>query len=169
MHPIEQHYRENRDKLVNVVKRRVGNNHAIAEECVQEAYARAWQYFGSFNEAIKPFNAWFNTILNNTVNTTKKIERDRGISLEETGDIFEDDSLGQDYEHLIHTIDKDIDKVANEGHKEILKLHFVHEMKPSEIFFVTEGYTQEAIKKVVQRFRGELVDKYAGSVKHHTS
>lgn len=61
---IEQHYRNNFDKIVATFTPRYGAHNA--EDIVQEAYARACQYFYSYNPDTE-FENWFSRILSRSV------------------------------------------------------------------------------------------------------
>jgi RNA polymerase sigma factor (sigma-70 family) len=82
---IEEHYRQNFEKLIKRTTWRVPNrSQALAEECVQEAYTRAMKYWKTFNPKQDIFNKWFEGILRNAVNDCRTQEADRGISIETT-------------------------------------------------------------------------------------
>ena len=66
---ITKHYIENYKRLVKRSMWRVPNKSlALAEECVQEAYARALKYYSTFNPKQDLFNNWFEGILRNAIN-----------------------------------------------------------------------------------------------------
>ena len=80
---IENHYLQNYDKLCRRVVRRVLNNSpTIAQEVVQEAYTRALYYYRAFDPKINDFDAWFNGILRNAVNDSRRDEKDHGATYE---------------------------------------------------------------------------------------
>src|SRR5690349_12939216 len=71
---IEEHYRRNYRRLCNIMVRRVG--YSNAEDAVQEAYARALQYWEGA-QPIENFGAWFMKVCFNAGN---KIIRDTEAS-----------------------------------------------------------------------------------------
>lgn len=67
---IERHYRENREALVKELNNRLRNFHD-AEDTVQEAYARACQYWSSLANP-ELFDHWFRVILSNCERAARK-------------------------------------------------------------------------------------------------
>lgn len=66
MHIIEIHYRENFNRLVHQLSGRSGGWHN-SQDVIQDAYMRAWQYFDTFDKDTGDFEAWFNSILHNSL------------------------------------------------------------------------------------------------------
>jgi RNA polymerase sigma factor (sigma-70 family) len=151
---IEKHYRNNRDKLVKRVLNRVPNrSEALAEECVQEAYFKAYKYFGTFNPAIKEFNSWFNTILNNTVRFCKLQERigSYAVDIDNMADNLKIED--QDRE-LLALIYKAIDG-ESERSKEILTLFYISGFKSREVAEYT-GKGHSNVRQIILQFRRKL-------------
>jgi len=63
---IEDYYRKNFKRLVNISRGRAGSYHN-AEDVVQEAFTRALKYHKSYNPAMTAFDAWFSRILDNSL------------------------------------------------------------------------------------------------------
>ena len=81
---VESFYRENYTVLVKIARRRVGNySIVLAEEAVQEAFARAIKYFKTYRSA-SSFNDWFRRILYNTINRLKTQEMNGGVTMTES-------------------------------------------------------------------------------------
>jgi RNA polymerase sigma factor (sigma-70 family) len=148
---IVQYYIDNRNKLVNRVKYRVGGIEN-AEDVVQEAFARALQYISTYDHD-KPFGAWFNTILNNATRDFKREYRDQGRTREVQEGDFEPVELPEWV---------DLDKMLvgrNEVHKDILTLHFKEGFTPADIVKITEyqkGQVHMCIRRFVNQIQGGL-------------
>ena len=70
---IEQHYRENFDRLSKQWGRRF-DNPTIGQDVVQEAYLRAIKYFHTYDQSQK-FDNWFGRILHNAYKDTRNEEQ----------------------------------------------------------------------------------------------
>lgn len=162
---IDTHYRQNYKRLVKTIARRFGGNTHLAEEAVQEAYTKAVKYFKLFDPDKKPFNAWFTSILNNAVRDLQRQEMHRGAIKEgEELELIPDPRNQEETTHwdeIRRHINSDIDTLSNETHQEVLELYFNKGMQPTEICEIIEGVSREAAKKIIQRFRPFILDKYA--------
>ena len=152
---IEYHYRKNYNKLVKSTTYRViGKSTALAEEVVQEAYTRAVQYFPSFDENIKPFDAWFRTILNNTLRDHKSQEKGYAMNID---DILEEGIVPIIPEQdLINKVEELIAK-QSEDNQEILTLWFKYGYKPREISEISST-SPVNIRKVISNFRKSIAN-----------
>lgn len=150
---ISIHYDNNYDILVKRVCRRVGNNYALAEEIVQEAYTRALRYFSCFDPDLKPFEAWFNTILNNATRDIQKEERESGMPRDE-----EDFVEPPESKTLFRAVSKHIDEMSASDDKEIMHMYFNMSMTPKEISEVVESTTPKTIRNKVAYFKKLLSD-----------
>lgn len=126
-----------------------------AEDVVQEAYARALKYYGSFNG--EDFGRWFSTILNNTLREYKNIEK--GVAAESfeeeesagtTCSYYSDRIMGEVYS-LIDT--KSLVQI------EVLTLNIKQGFSPKDISYITD-VSYSAARQIVLRFRNELKDLY---------
>lgn len=152
---VEEHYRENRNKLVKKLTFRAGTEEA-AEDIIQEAYYRALKYFSSFNQN-ENFNKWFSTILNNSLREYKNVEKGH------INEIFEEEeaegtSCTSYPNHVMRDIFKLIEAKSN-VQKEILLLHFKQEYSPIDISRITD-YSYANCHQVIQRFRNELKELF---------
>lgn len=158
---MERHFRENYSRLVKVVLRRLGNNKALAEEAVSEAYTRAMQYYHSFNEDYERFDGWFISILNNAVRDKRKEEIGRGVFKEE--DIDEID-VGMIHNaansELTKLVDKELSLVSNITHRQVNTLYFKNNLTAKNIREIMEGLSLNSIQQIVSRFRNSFVKKY---------
>jgi len=152
---INDHFRSNYTKLVKRMRNRVPDNStALAEEVVQEAYARAMKYYRTYDAALAEFDTWFNSILNNALNVCKNAEGDRGVthSLE---DSTEDIRVNKQDREMHNYILKEID-VCKDREREVLKLFFIHGFKSKDVAeFTNKSHT--AVRQVIFRFRERMV------------
>lgn len=147
---IEEHYRKNRDKLV---KGFIGlaRNRQGAEDIVQEAYARACQYWNSFKVAGN-FDNWFSSILQNCVRDFKRSSYAGALSTEELRNepvlVLKRDQLDKLW--LENKI-----KEKPENVRTILYLYLFEGYTSYEIEQIVPEKAP-AIRKMVERFRREM-------------
>jgi RNA polymerase sigma factor (sigma-70 family) len=151
MHILEEHYRTNKAKLVKRLSFRAGTTWA-AEDVVQEAYLRAWKYFGSLSDP-KEFPKWFSTILNNCLVDYKNLERGQIPEYEE-----EDPAFLRYPEMIVRDVFKMI-AARPKAAQEILTLYFKQEYTAVDISRITE-YSYAQVHKTIQLFRNELKEIY---------
>jgi len=148
---LTEHYNKNFKKLVKKMSFRAGTQWA-AEDIVQEAYARALKYIGSFQDG-KDFNNWFTTILNNSLYEHQNVERGMVVPEEVEEPLVELPSgLVEDVRRLM--------KRESKEHQEILHLHFILEYSATDISKVTNNTYSNSFK-VIQRFRNEVRRLYS--------
>ena len=151
---IEQHYIENRQKLVKRMTFRAGEQWS-AEDIVQEAYTRALMYWRSFDGS--NLDRWLNTILNNTLreyqNSVKGITNVE-FDEEEADGVSCSSYSGHVMAHVYHLIEK-----KSDVQKEILMLYFHQEYTAIDISRITP-YTYSQIHQIIHRFRNELKEMY---------
>lgn len=159
---IENHYRENRYKLVKKLSYRAGTEEA-AEDIVQEAYYRALKYVGSFREGTTPeltktaFSKWFSTIIHNCLKEYKNVESGHSAS-----EFEEEENAGTSCPHYPNHILRDVYtliKTKSFVQQEILNLYFRQEYSAIDISRITE-YSYANCHQIIQRFRNELKDLY---------
>lgn len=120
MEIIEQHYRENFDRLSKQWGRRFDNPH-IGQDVVQEAYLRAIKYKDTYDPAY-PFPNWFGRILQNSF---------RDIRAEEVGHTHDEiDEFALSGEENHHEVDRLIQQIIDRiqfekpEHREVLRYAF---------------------------------------------
>lgn len=147
---IEDHYRLNYNRLIKRTVWRVPHkSQALAEECVQEAYARAMSYFNTFNPERSDFNKWFEGILRNSINDCRTMEQDRGVSTETLQE--EDQPLTPSRHERIVALY--ILKDMKEGSKkQILSLFLLYGFKTKEISEIT-GIKHNTVRGTIARWR----------------
>lgn len=164
MEELEQHYRDSYDRFVKIVRSRLGGNHALAEDCVQQAYANAVQYIDTFNPEVKPFEAWFRTILNNTVKKVKVEERHQGLVVEDNL-MPEPSRLSLDDMEAISIVDSEIESIDNDLHKQICQLYYKRGYLPRDISMILEGVTTSNVSLIIKRFNRYLREVHGDTIK----
>ena len=148
------HYKQNyKLKVATVLPRVVNKSLALAEEAVQEAYARAWEHRKVFDPGVKSFEKWFNGILNIVVMEQKREEKGKNDQeLEDVEELTIPTELNE--AKFIDTVMKEIDKF-DEDKAEVLTLWFKYEYTPREIKEVV-SMSPSNIRKVISRFRNDI-------------
>jgi RNA polymerase sigma factor (sigma-70 family) len=150
---IEQHFIENRRKLVKKMGFRAGTPED-AEDVVQEAYARAIKYQKSFDGT--NIDRWFHTILNNVLKEFKNTQK--GYS---TVEYEEEEDQAVEYIYPTRVMAEIYEMIDKRPvvQKEILTLFFTQEYSAKDISnILPSSYSQ--IHQVIQRFRNELKEIY---------
>lgn len=158
---IEQHYRNNYPRLVGQAKNRLGGNHHLAEDAVQEAYSRAIRYLRSYDKD-RSFNSWFNMIFSNSVNAIKQQELNRGLikDIDEIGVVAEESFQPiSDKFLLVEKVEGFIKEVNDPGPAEVLVLYFCKGFSNKEVAELTP-YTFKAVDAIITRFKPQLLAKY---------
>lgn len=153
---LEHHYKAHRRRLVKIVMRRVGRCPYLAEEAVQEAYTRALKYIHCYDPE-KTLDNWFHTILNNAVRDLMKVERQRGLGLDNADEVA--DPIDTDTRVYARSIIDSIFLVKNNLHKEVLELYIIKGLGYKDIVQVTEAHSEAMVRKVVSRFKESLKDE----------
>lgn len=157
---IEKHYRESRERLVDLYSRRVGNFH-VAEEIVQEGYTLACQYWNTYTKD-ENFDGWINTILGNAAKKAVREERKHGMVDHDTDP---DSTLSSDAspEKKVY-VNELINMITEEPRHTILKDFFI-EQKSQEEISSEQGISQQAVSKIVISFREKITNE-GGDVRH---
>jgi len=148
---IDNHFRSNYTKLVKRIRNRVPDqSKALAEEVVQETYARAMKYFRTYDPAMSNFDTWFNSILNNVLNVCKNEEGERGVThtLEEN---TEDIRATKSDKEMINVILSEIN-TCQPKEREILSMFFLLGFKSRDVAeFTNKGHSN--VRQIIHRFR----------------
>lgn len=147
---IEDHYLENRRKLLKRLKFRAGTEWD-AEDVLQDAYERALKYIHSFSgDDIGP---WFNTILNNALR--EHMNASKGFV---TQPFEEEEEEGVPCNHYSDQVTKEIYKMISqksEDQEEILLLYFQNDYKAIDISRIT-NHPYKTAHQTISRFKDEL-------------
>lgn len=151
---INNYYKENYDLLVKRIAKRVGNSED-AEDVVQEAFARALQYYASFKPE-KSFEKWFSVILSNCY---KKLVSERyGGPVTKPFEEFLDELKSVDDRQRREVSPAQMDYLMagrSEKDKEIIRLGFTFGYTPSEIKFLT-GFHVVYIYRTIAAFNRRI-------------
>lgn len=161
---VEEHYRDSYDKFVSIARNRLGGNHHLAEEAVQEAYTRAIKYWDTFEGGDKPFGNWIMSILNNVISDIRVQELHRGVVVEaeHLENMSEGEIVGLEHsamnDQLLRLAEREIERETSPAKREVLTLHFRNQLTPKEIEELSSfGMKKHAIQKAIQRFRDGIV------------
>lgn len=153
---VESYYRDNYRRLVKSLVRRAGSEEN-AEDIVQEAFARAIEFFHAYDQS-RPFEGWFIRIMNNCLREYKVAERNHGMALREleVDEEVEDNNNAQLYKRAAQYL---IEKQGED--KEVLSLYFLKCYKTGEIAKIV-GRPYRQVVEVIYQFKKELNDKLGG-------
>ena len=161
---IEEHYLLNYNTLVKKITRRVPNQSvALAEEVVQEAYARALKYQATFEPKINTFEKWFNGILRNATNDCKSAE---GGNNKEYDENVEDIRTNKDeHKHLRHIL-MELYRVQKSSQRDylLLSMFYVHGFTSKDIA-IHMGMTHTNVRQIIFKFRNKLNETSDGANK----
>lgn len=148
---IEEHYIRNKATLVKKLQNSCGSYHN-AEDTVQEAYVRACNYFSNYDSTLS-FDAWFGGILSNCIRDCQKQQILKGMVQDDLAAISDPPRLDATDAILIQQIANKI-KSKPKRVAAVLRLFLLEEYSGKEVSDLT-GYTAEAVRKIVSRFRQE--------------
>ncbi len=152
---IEKFYVENYKKLVKRVYGRTRDVN-LAEDIVQEAFARALKYYDKPDN----FEFWFNTILENARKAYMNAERRSGcvdsVELEEEHLVIDESEWADD---MMKRLEAEIAAVPDESYRNLLYLVFVRGFKPREALEVVDVNTVN-VRMVIKRFKDDFTRKY---------
>lgn len=127
---IEQHYRENYHLYVKKMRNRTRDwSLVLPEEIVQEAYTRALKYYKAYDDSIQTFDAWFHAILNNTLRSVQKEEREKGV----VHTIIDDIATTDDFLPRRHDLLGHIYGMPEGRERSIVTLYYLHGFKTKDI------------------------------------
>lgn len=151
---IENHYIQNRQRLVKRMTFRAGGSEA-AEDIIQTAYERALRYHKSCD--VNRFDQWFSMLLNNALRDYKNEEK--GYSNIE---VDEDESVEIGCPHYSERIMSEIYELMDtksEVQIEVLSLHLKQGYRAVDIARLTD-HTYAKCHHIIERFRNELKELY---------
>jgi len=151
---LEEHYRKEYSVLVKRSAYRLGNNTALAEDTVQEAYAKALKYLERYNPEYE-FGGWFDKILKNTIKDMQKLDRENGI----VHDNFSVDPVGDEViakSELMEYINAE-----KKRNRELLTMFFFEGFNARQVSEFL-GMTHTNVRQIINRFRDRLIEAPAG-------
>jgi RNA polymerase sigma factor (sigma-70 family) len=131
-----------------------------AEDVVQEAFARALKYSGTFDPAKKEIGAWFNMIMNNALRDFKRQQRMEGMTDEDETTDSLDNTVYQ--EEMIRLTEEEMDS-RGEDVAEALRYHIVMGYTIKEVAELV-AMTPFVVKNHVQSFRKYMRGRYGEGV-----
>lgn len=142
---------------VKLMTRLTGGDFALAEDIIQEAFARAVKYLHLYDERKGLMETWFNAILFNALRDAQKQERNyqelhREIYL---FDVFDPAKSILSPEHK-EDIYLSIQAISNEKHRRVLELFYLYGYSSKEIAEIEEKMTQSNVTTIVMRFKESL-------------
>jgi DNA-directed RNA polymerase specialized sigma24 family protein len=152
---IENHYIENRQRLIKRMAFRAGTPQA-AEDIIQTAYERALRYHKSCD--VNRFGQWFSMLLNNALRDYKNEER--GYSPIE---VDEDENVEPGCPHYSDRIMSEVYELMNtksEVQIEVLSLHLKQGYRAVDIARLTD-HSYAKCHHIIERFRNELKELYS--------
>lgn len=158
---IEDFYRENYTKFVNITRGRAGSHHN-AEDVVQEAFTRALQYHRSFNPAITSFDTWFSRILQNSLRNQNQDRRAQGMVYDTRTDGLATHTPNAYLQRFLTEIKTDI-AALDVRKQEVMNLSFFMGYTTTDISRIV-NMSVGAVRTMIHRFREELRLKYGKGV-----
>lgn len=152
---IENHYIENRQRLVKRMTFRAGSSEA-AEDIVQTAYERALRYHKSCD--VNRFNQWFSMLLNNALRDYKNEEK--GYSYIEVDEDEQVEISCPHYSERIMSEIYDLMYTKSEVQIEVLSLHLKQGYRAVDITKITD-HSYAKCHHIIERFRNELKELYS--------
>jgi RNA polymerase sigma factor (sigma-70 family) len=153
MHLIEEHYHKNRRLLVKRMSFRAGDS---AEDIVQEAYARALRYYGSFKQD-KLFDAWFRLILNNAFK--EHMNNEKGFAAVEFEEDNQEGVVCNQFSARVVAEIYDLIATKSVVQIEVLTYHLQQGYTAKEVSEITE-FSYAACHQIILRFKQELRELY---------
>jgi RNA polymerase sigma-70 factor (ECF subfamily) len=155
---LEEHYKKNYRRLLNIAYGWLGGNYQSAEDVVQETYYRALKYSDSYSEDLSAFDTWITTIFNRCVKDFKKAEREFSGYVE-----LEEHHLVEDEDYLVNlgsvrNMVTEIEDLRPEA-RHIVYLYFIKGYAPREIVKVLD-INNKKVRMTVHRFKQRMKLKY---------
>lgn len=162
---IEQHAKRFYSNLYKRAVRKFQGNHHLAQEAVQETYAKALKNFLQFEDEKSSFNHWMARILTNTIADIKAKEALHGGNkdVEEAEEVASEEAQTDSAvsnKELLAKIKMEIETERSPVKREVLKLYFLKGLYPVDICKTVGRVTPDSVAKMASRFKREISDKY---------
>ncbi|WP_084733566.1 RNA polymerase sigma factor [Nostocoides jenkinsii] len=152
-------YRDTSARVVHLVYASTGNL-TLAQDCTQEAYARAWQRWGSVSRADDPLS-WVRTVARRLAisqwrKDTNRAEAHRQLSL-----VQETATISPERVVIVEAL-----KSLSAQHREVLALHYLLDMSV-EAIAADLGAPAGTVKARLHHGRKALAAALGGKEAHH--
>lgn len=158
MHELEKLYREVHSPSVKMMSRILKGDWHAGEDVVQEAFARAWKFYPSFDPEKGKLQSWFNGIMFNALRDYQRDSRNGPQS--DSEDYSVEDILSElnisDFEEKRKFLAQRISWVKNPEHKETLYLFFMLGYNSREVSQIVPKMTQTNVTTIVTRFKERI-------------
>lgn len=151
---IDGHYKANYKSLVKKYSGPSGSQHN-AQDVIQEAYARACQYWRSFN-IDRNFDNWFNRILVNCLKDIVKDNKDHGANGDDApvAEIQPEAYNKVVLNEVFNMIEEQPENISY-----ILKLYYIEQYTSKEISYIVPE-THVNIRRIILVFSKKLKAKF---------
>lgn len=147
---IESYYKENYQKCIKRIYSRTKDVMA-AEDVVQDAFERALKYYHTYDSSHE-FEAWFNTILNNSYKDWIKDNRNQGMVVEY--DEEKDDPLPMADLKTESVVQREMTKLCS-NQRHAAHLYFNAGLMPREISQIVD-MTPRTVAKSISQFKRHI-------------
>ena len=155
---LEQFYRDNHEKHINIIAKIIGRDVHTAEDVVQDAYAKAFKYKDTYNPKFGKVNTWFNRILFNTLRDyQRKYKQNLKVVNRFIDEVSEEDQLVEFHE-APPSFEECLDDMSNTKHRKIVVLHYILGYTCREVASA-EQTTVQNVTTICSRFRARLREK----------
>jgi len=147
MKTIEDLYKENQKRYINMIKRYV-KDQDLAEDIVQQAFLKSLICYHTFDDKKSSIKTWFSQVLFSELWSYLR-NKNKQPPLLDIEEYLDHESLGRDDQDLLRKI---VEAIDNKLHRQIIisKIVLGYTYKEcSELY----NMKQSTIRKVVQRFR----------------
>lgn len=149
-------YGKEYSRQVGTVARQMSYNKDIAEDIVQEAYAKAFKMLDQYDPKRGKIKPWFNTIMFNTL-------RDYQRSFSHTVGLNENMACEEDFSYILNLIEKEIQDIKNPVHKRAVELFYRNGYTGKQIGELVP-LSPSNIRTVCSRFKNNLLRNHNISV-----
>lgn len=152
---LEEFYRDNRQRFVNIIRRALEGDHAGAEDVVQTAFTRALTYASTYQPEKGDLGQWFSRILYNALSDWRR-DRD-GMTKDNPPPVLDEayEEIFENFDLVVHLLNSTVSC----EHKRVLQLHFIFGYNAREVREVT-GISTNNIYQICHRFKRELGNEW---------
>ncbi|MFZ1486420.1 MAG: SigE family RNA polymerase sigma factor [Nostocoides sp.] len=124
---FDRFYRESAHRVIHLVYASTGDL-TLAQDCTQEAYARAWQRWSQVSQAEDPL-AWVRTVARRLAISQWRKETNRGVSHRQLALVrTQTAAVNEDRAYVVAAL-----RALSPQHREVLALHYLLDMSIAAI------------------------------------